>query len=65
MSKKVIGIDVGSTTTKIAVNQDGKLIYHKYIRHLARQRDSIVSLIEELLESTDIKNAVVCLTGSG
>ena len=26
-----VGIDVGSTTTKIAISKEGELVYHKYL----------------------------------
>lgn len=61
----VIGIDVGSTTTKIALTNDGEIIFHKYIRHFARQRESIVSLLEEVREKLSGKEFKLCLTGSG
>lgn len=68
-TKNLVGIDVGSTTTKIVVTINGKLVYHKYIRHFARQRESIISLLEEFLSSDIVNNedfkCVLCMTGSG
>lgn len=61
----IVGIDVGSTTTKIALVEDGKILYHKYVRHFARQRESIISLIEEVKDRLAGKEFKICLTGSG
>lgn len=60
-----IGIDVGSTTTKIALTDNGKLLFHKYIRHFARQRDSILSLFREIKDTVADNKVKICLTGSG
>lgn len=61
----IVGIDVGSTTTKIVLSDNGEMKYHKYIRHFARQRESIINLINELISEVEITNAKICLTGSG
>ena len=61
-----IGIDVGSTTTKIAILNGEELIFCRYIRHFARQRDSILELLKAAAETLDKKaTASICLTGSG
>lgn len=60
-----IGIDVGSTTTKVAVLKDNVLVFHKYIRHYARQRDSILSLLKEMKDIVLSEPVKLCLTGSG
>ena len=60
-----IGIDVGSTTTKIALLKDGELSFYKYIRHFAKQRDSITGLLDCVKEELAGKKVRICLTGSG
>lgn len=60
-----IGIDVGSTTTKIALTKEGELIFHKYIRHFARQRESILSLLDEITSKVLDDDVMICMTGSG
>ncbi len=60
-----IGIDVGSTTTKIAFTKDKELVFHKYIRHFARQRDSILTLLEEVKDMVADEDVILCMTGSG
>ena len=48
MAKYRIGIDVGSTTTKLVLTENNEMTYHKYIRHFAKQRESIIGLLEEI-----------------
>ena len=63
--KYKIGIDVGSTTTKIVVTENDRMIYHKYIRHFAKQRDSIITLLEGLHTTVGKESFNICMTGSG
>ena len=50
--KLLIGIDVGSTTTKIAAvdPENGTLLYSDYRRHHADQVQSIICALEALKE---------------
>ena len=41
-----IGIDVGSTTVKVVMTNEREILFHKYIRHFANQRKSIITLLE-------------------
>ncbi len=59
-----VGIDVGSTTTKITVLSGDNVIYHKYSRHFAKQRESILSLLKEAHGYLDAP-FFICMTGSG
>ena len=61
----LVGIDVGSTTVKLVLTEQDKLIFHKYIRHFAKQRESIISLLEEVKPLIQDKPFKVCMTGSG
>ena len=60
-----IGIDVGSTTTKIVVTEKKEVIFHKYIRHFARQRESILTLLDEITGLVGEQPFQICMTGSG
>ena len=42
-----IGIDVGSTTAKIAVIRDGQILHERYIRHFSKIRETLTALINE------------------
>ncbi|MBR1692851.1 MAG: activase, partial [Lachnospiraceae bacterium] len=60
-----IGIDVGSTTTKIVLCEDKEILFHKYIRHFARQRESILTLLDEVKALVGNNTFKICMTGSG
>ena len=60
-----IGIDVGSTTTKIVVRLDGETVLQKYTRHFAKQRESVIGLLEEARNLCGNAPVTICLTGSG
>lgn len=61
------GIDIGSTTTKIAVLDPvkGEVVYSDYRRHHADQVKSVIHLMEELEEALPGETFRLCLTGSG
>ena len=45
-----IGLDIGSTTIKIAVMDDtGNLLFHKYERHYSQIAEKILALHKELM----------------
>ncbi len=60
-----IGIDVGSTTVKVVMTNEREILFHKYIRHFAKQRKSIITLLEELKPIIGDNKFRVCMTGSG
>lgn len=61
-----IGVDVGSTTVKLAVlDEENKLIYSRYERHFSDIKSTIISLIKDCY---DVIGNIVCtinITGSG
>ena len=64
----LIGMDVGSTTTKIVVLQksDEKIIYSEYARHHAELAKSVCTLLEHGKKSIPEGGAVrIAFTGSG
>lgn len=42
-----VGIDIGSTTAKIAVTSGGEILFRKYERHFSRVRAKAAELLEE------------------
>ncbi|MCG8481188.1 MAG: acyl-CoA dehydratase activase, partial [Spirochaetales bacterium] len=62
-----LGIDVGSTTVKVALVDpaDDRVAYHRYLRHGARQRQTVVRLLEELDRALPDVQTRPCFTGSG
>lgn len=45
-----VGIDIGSTTAKIVITENGKPIYGRYERHLSRVRDKLIGLVTDASE---------------
>lgn len=63
---KNIGLDVGSTTVKIAVLDDGNNIaYQKYRRHYSDIKKTLAEVLNDALDSIDDRTARVAVTGSG
>ena len=66
MNKYKMGIDIGSTTVKLAVlDKDNNLIYSDYRRHFADIRKSVNLLINSCYKSISDVLVQVCITGSG
>lgn len=63
----LIGIDIGSTTTKIAaIAPDSKeIIYSDYQRHHAEQIQSVLAALEKFERHMPNRAIRLCLTGSG
>lgn len=63
-----LGIDIGSTTAKIVVIDNDKLLFEKYERHYSMVRAKTLSLIKEAkpyLEGRQIKTAISGSAGLG
>ena len=67
MTELLAGIDIGSTTTKVAVAVpgNGELVYSDYRRHNAKQAQSVRAVFQELKQRFPEAKFRVCLTGSG
>ena len=67
MTELLAGIDIGSTTTKVAVAVpgNGELVYSDYRRHNAKQAESVRAVFQELVRRFPEARFRVCLTGSG
>ena len=61
------GIDIGSTTTKVAVLEpdSGEVLYSDYRRHHADQVHSVLNVLDQLARAFPEQTFRVCLTGSG
>lgn len=63
-----VGIDVGSTTAKIVVEQNGKILHESYQRHFSQVREKITELLENaypFIRSEKIKCAISGSAGLG
>jgi activator of 2-hydroxyglutaryl-CoA dehydratase len=63
----ILGIDVGSTTVKGVLLQDGAVVWRDYQRHSTRQAEKVLEFLEQL-ESHDLLlpgRDAIAVTGSG
>ena len=60
-----VGIDVGSTTVKIAaVDEDGRIVFTDYRRHNAKAKDVLADMLHHLMDTVGDTVATVRVTGS-
>ncbi len=62
-----LGIDVGSTTAKIVIldQKTREVLYARYERHNARQRETVLSLLKDAEERFPGKTFMAAVCGSG
>ena len=61
-----LGIDIGSTTVKIAVlNEAEELLFADYERHYANIQETLASLLKKAYDAIGEKELVPVITGSG
>ncbi|MBQ6412715.1 MAG: 2-hydroxyglutaryl-CoA dehydratase, partial [Ruminococcus sp.] len=60
----LVGIDIGSTTAKIAVIDDGELIYSRYERHFSQVRQKTLEMVESIADILDGSSFTVAVSGS-
>ncbi|MBE6783440.1 MAG: 2-hydroxyglutaryl-CoA dehydratase [Ruminococcaceae bacterium] len=66
MTEYRAGIDVGSTTVKLAViDKDNNIVFGVYRRHMAQCREVLAELLKEVAEKTGITKLKINITGSG
>ena len=61
-----LGLDIGSTTIKcVVLDDDNKLIYSTYERHLSQITEKISEILSRVRSQIDgVENAAVALSGS-
>ena len=59
-----LGIDIGSTTVKVVLTENGNVIYEKYERHMSQVRLKTLEMLEELLPLAGDRPMTVALSGS-
>ena len=61
-----LGIDIGSTTVKIAIlNPEGEIIFSDYQRHYANIQETLASIIKQALKELGDLPVSPVITGSG
>ncbi len=64
---KLVGVDVGSTTVKAVVVDDGRVVWRDYQRHNTRQAEKVLELLERMEDEAGLVPGRdrVAFTGSG
>ncbi len=65
MSMYQLGLDIGSTTIKLALMQGGRLVWSQYRRHLSDIPGELGRLCDDLAKAHPGKRAQAAVTGSG
>ena len=61
-----VGIDIGSTTVKIAILDDGnQIIFSAYERHFANIQETLKNIIERAYDALSDCEIIPMITGSG
>lgn len=61
-----VGIDVGSTTVKVAIlDQNNQIVYSVYRRHHADVRATVLEVLREAADQFPSQEVTVAITGSG
>ncbi len=59
-----LGIDVGSTTVKTVLTENGKTVYEKYCRHFSKVRQTTLDMLCEMKDIIGDEHFTVALSGS-
>ena len=66
MNTYKLGIDIGSTTVKIAIlDENDDLVFSDYERHFANIQDTLAALLEKAYRKEGDMNLAPMITGSG
>jgi len=63
-SALTLGLDIGSTTAKLVVVQDGKIIYEKYQRHFSQVRLKALELLADAAPEIGKRSFTAAISGS-
>ncbi len=59
-----LGIDIGSTTAKLIITQQGKVIYEKYERHFSKVRRKLLEMLKEVSDILNGRQFTAAISGS-
>ena len=59
-----LGIDIGSTTAKIVVVENGNILFQKYQRHFSQVRQKTLELLSDALPFVQEKSFTAAISGS-
>ena len=63
----IVGLDVGSTTAKAVLSEDGIVRWQDYKRHDTKQAEMVLAFLARMEEECGLRPGRdrICLTGSG
>ncbi|MBQ3257958.1 MAG: 2-hydroxyacyl-CoA dehydratase [Oscillospiraceae bacterium] len=59
-----LGIDIGSTTAKVVLIDDGEVVYEKYSRHFSQVRQKTIEMVQEIEPLLRSRSFTVSISGS-
>lgn len=59
-----LGIDIGSTTAKVVLMDDERIVYQKYQRHLSKVRQTTLEMLHDMQKEVNIRETSVTVSGS-
>ena len=59
-----LGIDIGSTTAKVVLIDDGTVVYEKYSRHFSQVRQKTIEMVQEIEPLLRGRKFTVSISGS-
>ena len=59
-----LGIDIGSTTAKLVLIDDGEVVYEKYERHFSQVRQKTIEMIQAIRPMLEGRNFYAAISGS-
>ena len=63
-SRLSIGIDIGSTTAKVVVVEDKKIVFEQYQRHFSQVRRKTLELLQEAAAQVGDRPFTAAISGS-
>ena len=64
MNRLTLGIDIGSTTAKIVVVEDGQILFEKYQRHFSQVRQKTLELLAQAAPFVGERRFTAAISGS-
>jgi len=59
-----LGIDIGSTTAKVALMDNDKIIFQHYERHYSKVREKSIEIVQKIKEIIGESELKVAISGS-
>ncbi len=64
IKKRALGIDIGSTTTKLVLAENDKILYERYERHFSQVREKTIQMVSDIKDLLEESPFTVSISGS-